>query len=154
MKRPDVSLRNKLNNPMADPNTRKKMRLSLTGKKQSADTKAKRSAALKKYYQDHPEAADKLAKNIWDKYTSKISGTGWRKVRIKALERDGYKCTICGEDSYRRLVVHHIDWRGKGLKAADMNNDLDNLQTLCHKCHNGIHRHKSSDYKDRKRAMP
>lgn len=52
-----------------------------------------------------------------------------------ALERDGYKCCKCG--SLERLVVHHIDGNGRGSKNP--NNDLSNLQTLCHTCHQQIH---------------
>lgn len=154
-KRPDLVLRNKTSNPMLNQESLEKMRKSLTGKKQSEETKEKRAAKLRRYYAEHPEAKAQLAKNVWDKYTGKIAGTSWVKVRLKALERDNYKCTLCGEDSYRRLVVHHIDWNGKRRNRShkDMNNDLSNLQTLCHKCHNGIHRHKSADYQERRDAI-
>lgn len=150
MKRPDVAMRNKLNNPMSNPHTVEKMRASLTGKKLPQEVKDKMSATRKKLIADNPNLISNMLEATESKYLSKIRGTSWRMVRIKALERDSYRCTICGDDSYRRLLVHHIDWHGKGLKAADMNNDLNNLQTLCHKCHNGIHRHKSNDYQSRK----
>lgn len=149
--RPDVTLRNKTNNPIWNPEAKKKMSQALMGRVQTDREKIKRATSLKKYYETNPEAKQRLAKNVWEKYTSKIAGTGWRKIRTKALERDGYKCTMCGEDTYRLLVVHHIDWQGKrrGVPAKDWNNNMSNLQTLCHKCHNGIHRHKSLDYNER-----
>jgi len=48
-------------------------------------------------------------------------------IKIKVKVRDGNKCTECG--ALKTLEVHHID----GVKT---NNKLDNLKTLCRKCHN------------------
>jgi hypothetical protein len=50
--------------------------------------------------------------------------------RIKALERDGHKCVRC--KSTHRLQVHHIDPWEPGQEDPHR---LDNLETLCHKCH-------------------
>jgi RNA-directed DNA polymerase len=52
----------------------------------------------------------------------------WRNIRDEALERDGYQCTKCG--SRGDLDVHHIKPRHNG--GTDT---LDNLITLCEKCH-------------------
>lgn len=150
-KRPDVTERNKADNPVWNKDSLEKMRASLTGKKQSDETRIKRSKSLKKYYRDNPEAKERLRSAVWEKYTSKIAGTGWTKIRLKVLDREGYKCQNCGEDKRTRLLVHHIDWHGKrrGVSSKDWNNSMSNLQTLCYKCHNQIHRHKSADYKVR-----
>lgn len=155
MKRPDVVLRNKIANPMRDDVAREKMRQSLLGRKQSEDTKLKRALRLREYYATHPEAKAKLAKTVWEKYTSKIAGTSWLKISRTIRERDGYTCQSCGESTRARLLVHHLDWRGKqrGATAKQMNNDPSNLITLCHKCHNSIHRHKSLDYRERREIM-
>jgi len=48
----------------------------------------------------------------------------------KVIERDGFKCVICGVDNYR-IEVHHID-TDKG------NNTPENLVTLCAACHHAI----------------
>ena len=52
-----------------------------------------------------------------------------------AMERDKYKCQYCFTD--KNLEIHHID--GTGYKSVkdlkDCNNNLENLLTLCHKCH-------------------
>lgn len=53
--------------------------------------------------------------------------------RIKALERDNYKCTICGSDYL--LQVHHKDEMGRNKPKELRNNDMSNLITLCAKCH-------------------
>jgi len=150
-KRPDVALRNKTNNPIHNIKSLEKMRKSLTGKKQTKETKLKRANKLREYYKNNPEAKARLAKNVWDKYTSKIAGTGWAKVRLKVLDRDNYTCQNCGEDNRSKLMVHHLDWRGKrrNVPSKEWNNKMSNLQTLCFKCHNGIHRHKAKDYQSR-----
>jgi len=49
---------------------------------------------------------------------------------LKALRRDNYRCTACSRTKY--LVVHHRD-------ANRKNDDLNNLITLCQKCHNIVH---------------
>jgi transcription elongation factor Elf1 len=49
----------------------------------------------------------------------------------KVLERDGYKCIICGKDSM--LHIHHIiPWRQGG------DYKMDNLVTLCSGCHGSV----------------
>lgn len=68
-------------------------------------------------------------------------GENWSAQRENALDRDGYKCAICGmtNDAHRdthgcELHVHHIE----PLATFDTKvaaNDLDNLLTLCRPCH-------------------
>lgn len=53
--------------------------------------------------------------------------------RIKALERDGYRCVLCGSDEY--VQVHHKDETGRNKPKEIHNNDLNNLITLCGSCH-------------------
>ena len=55
--------------------------------------------------------------------------------RFAVLERDDFRCRICGIGGRKSdwiLEVDHIDGNGK-------NHDPDNLQTLCVKCHNNKH---------------
>lgn len=52
----------------------------------------------------------------------------------QCLIRDKFTCIKCGQSKTEKLIVHHIDEsRKKGLKF--MNNNLDNLETLCFQCH-------------------
>ena len=60
----------------------------------------------------------------WDGTLSQ-SEAEWRERRTQALVRDNYCCTVCG--STEELEVHHVKPTG--------GNRLDNLQTLCQKCH-------------------
>lgn len=62
--------------------------------------------------------------------------------REAAIQRDGEKCLKCGmtrtqhvERYGRDITVDHIDGRGCNSPKELKNNDLDNLQTLCIRCH-------------------
>jgi len=52
----------------------------------------------------------------------------WRNIRLLVLERDEHRCKLCGKKTSGQ--VHHIISRRQ--KDAD---DLDNLITLCGRCH-------------------
>jgi len=67
--------------------------------------------------------------------------------RDLALERDNWECQECGMSQEkcivvfnRALSVHHIDENGLNVSKKEKNNDLDNLITLCTRCHNLLHR--------------
>jgi hypothetical protein len=60
--------------------------------------------------------------------------------RISILERDGYKCVDCNmtqEEHLKKwnksLTINHID--GNGRNSDFPNNDENNLETLCLRCH-------------------
>lgn len=53
--------------------------------------------------------------------------------RLAVLERDNHRCTMCGSDY--RLQVHHKDEMGRNKPREVQNNDINNLITLCAKCH-------------------
>lgn len=58
--------------------------------------------------------------------------SNWDEIRKRVLFRDGFKCKTCG--SRENLEVHHVIPLSKGGT-----NTLDNLVTLCRKCHEAIH---------------
>lgn len=62
----------------------------------------------------------------------------YRGNRQAAFDRDGRKCVKCG--STERIVLHHIDGRGKGVPRLQQNHALDNLICLCPSCHSNLHR--------------
>lgn len=64
----------------------------------------------------------------------------WDSLRQVVLERDGYRCRKCGSNS-RPLQVDHIVSLSHGGT-----NRLDNLQTLCLRCHSLKHPHMSTRY--------
>lgn len=52
----------------------------------------------------------------------------------KVMQRDNYKCRLCGTSL--NLHLHHIDGRGK-----DLTNNIDNCIMLCENCHlNVVHK--------------
>lgn len=59
------------------------------------------------------------------------------------LERDGHKCVKCGEDEQKRLIIHHKDHSGS---SDNPNNDMNNLETLCRKCHMTYHSHEDPNH--------
>lgn len=61
------------------------------------------------------------------------------KLRYKILQRDGFRCCICGASSYdgTKLEVDHIIPVSKGGRTVD-----SNLRTLCQACNRG----KSDEY--------
>lgn len=64
------------------------------------------------------------------------SKTEFRKMRLKALERDKHKCIQCG--SAYNINVHHKKHRSEGG-----DNSLRNLETLCYYCH--MEKHKNEN---------
>lgn len=62
------------------------------------------------------------------------------------LERDNFECQNCGMTQEQhiiifsnRLNIHHKDVTGKNTKKPFKNNDMDNLITLCIRCHTAEH---------------
>lgn len=60
--------------------------------------------------------------------------------RLIVLERDKYKCVDCGmtQDEHiaqykKSLTINHIN--GRGRRSAEPDNRLENLETLCLRCH-------------------
>ena len=66
-------------------------------------------------------------KILQKEYRKKISS----KNRKNVLKRDNYSCIMCG--SKENLQIHHINTVNGSYKKID--NNIDNLATLCKKCH-------------------
>jgi 5-methylcytosine-specific restriction enzyme A len=60
------------------------------------------------------------------------SSTAWKKARAAAKRRDGYRCTRCEAAGVRLDVDHLIHWK----RRPDLAFELNNLRTLCRRCHN------------------
>ena len=56
----------------------------------------------------------------------------YRALCSQVFERDGWQCQFCGARD--NLQVHHQQFRSEG--GSDT---LDNLITLCHRCHRRLH---------------
>ena len=53
----------------------------------------------------------------------------WGLVRLRVLDRDGWRCVTCGKSG--RLEVDHI----KPMDLGGAKYDKSNLQALCRPCH-------------------
>jgi 5-methylcytosine-specific restriction endonuclease McrA len=66
----------------------------------------------------------------------RLDSKDYERLRLKVLERDGWKCQQCG--SREQLHVHHIVHRSQC--GADCE---ENLITLCSDCHKAAHSRRS-----------
>lgn len=57
-------------------------------------------------------------------------GPRWKALRQQALKRDGFRCVQCGEKV--GLEIDHIE---SVRNRPDLAWSLENLQTLCRRCH-------------------
>lgn len=76
----------------------------------------------------------------------------WRTLRRQALERDKHLCQICLQHNELTFAdtVHHI----KPIRENDSEKlSLENLVTVCRKCHNELHREKPMTLKKKKRRL-
>jgi len=78
----------------------------------------------KKWEEKHP--------NYWEK-------TRYGRARENVFERDNWQCQVCGSSEPEELEVHHIDEKGQMVSVKEKNNQLENLITVCHRCHFRIH---------------
>lgn len=98
---------------------------------------SKRQESAKRYNQRVRFTSDK-------KYSDFYKSKAWRNKRKQVLIRDKYLCQSClrkgvvkSIESKERFYVHHLielkdDW--------DKRLDMDNLETVCAKCHIEAHR--------------
>jgi ferredoxin len=99
--------------------------------KQSIESGKKKINRIR-YREKHREQINKHDRD----YINRETFSGNRQL---ALERDEFKCVMCGSE--QNLHIHHKDETGifsVGDKEK-INNDLENLITLCASCHRKVH---------------
>lgn len=99
------------------------------GKRKFCTPRCYRNHWTKHWRKTHPHyRKERDRKHKW--------GGNW----IAALQRDSFSCQICGHvgtvDDLKGLIVHHLDGQGD---QHGKNHALDNLQTLCGRCHATLH---------------
>ena len=87
----------------------------------------------------------------------------WKMAREAALERDGFKCVVCGHDGkgdaltvdrhgrvsrYTQLEVNHIKPRRGADYSRSCRNHLTNLETVCRSCHKRITKRQQAEHAD------
>lgn len=85
------------------------------------------------YAKRHPEKIRK--KNAYYRNLYEYGGN-----KDLVLERDNWQCVVCGMNNEQHIIIFGvgltIDHKdGKGRYSMDKNNSLNNLQTLCLRCH-------------------
>ena len=65
-----------------------------------------------------------------------LKSAEWKEIRQLVLKRDGFKCIECG--SKIKLHVHHETYEHYKNEI----NYLEDLNTICEKCHSKIHNKK------------
>ncbi len=113
-----------------------------------AKTKQKYLDSSRKWKEENKERC-RDQKREWCRKNRDKTIESWEKQEFggnkqKVLERDNFECQDCGMSQERhidlfnfQLTVHHID--GKGRRCKEKNNDMDNLITLCVRCHKQVH---------------
>ena len=106
-------------------------------KKWREKNKDKVKSYRKKYIQEHKE-------EIRERNRTSRNNIYFGGKCEEVFKRDNWQCQKCGmspEQSIllfnHRLAIHHID--GNGAGTEEENNDLDNLITLCIRCHGRYH---------------
>jgi 5-methylcytosine-specific restriction endonuclease McrA len=62
----------------------------------------------------------------------RLEDRGYRELKMKILERDGWKCQYCGRRD--QLQIHHI------IRRSQLGADgEENLTVLCSSCHRSFH---------------
>ncbi|MBE6331995.1 MAG: HNH endonuclease [Bacteroidales bacterium] len=72
-------------------------------------------------------------------YKDLLFDVRWKRKRARILDRDGYKCVVCG--STENLTVHHKQYHvdKDGRKHVPWDYDDKYLVTLCNVCHRRGH---------------
>lgn len=72
-------------------------------------------------------------------YSEKLLDPRWQKCRLLVLQKDDFKCTLCG-DRETELHIHHEEYSGEPWEAP-----IDKLKTLCKHCHKVVEALKASN---------
>jgi len=106
-------------------------------KKYQMNNKEKIKNRSKEWLKNHPGY-------YREKYSYNFGG-----MRDEVLERDNWSCVDCGMNNEqhiiifgRRLNIHHKD--GNGQSSKKPNNNINNLETLCVRCHGKKHGNKNT----------
>lgn len=73
-----------------------------------------------------------------EQYKTYLQSDKWKWIAHKRLEIDNYTCTMCGSrgTQFNPLEIHHLSYRYLGQEQDRI---FEDLTTLCHTCHAGIH---------------
>jgi 5-methylcytosine-specific restriction endonuclease McrA len=73
-----------------------------------------------------------MRKSLGKTLRLRLDAKGYRELHRQVLERDGWRCQICG--SMQNLQAHHLKFRSQSGGDVEQN-----LITLCTECHAAVH---------------
>lgn len=76
-------------------------------------------------YIERKTILEKLGFGSYDKY---LESALWKKIRLQVLQKQNYKCSVCGE---RANQVHHCSYNENNLSGKNLNS----LVAVCRDCH-------------------
>jgi len=76
-----------------------------------------------------------------DEYAKLLKHPKWQRKRLEIMQRDGFKCCLCGDEE-TTLNIHHKEYVN-GKKPWEYENEM--LITVCEDCHAVIELFKKSD---------
>lgn len=80
------------------------------------------------------------------KYRIYLQSEHWSNLRAEAIARDGGKCVRCGASDW--VQVHHVNYRSPLTSCV-----LDDVETLCRKCHRLEHGFGPTDFESKYREI-
>lgn len=91
----------------------------------------------------NPELKRDLQRQYWHRNKEKLLALwkqSWNKrdfggLRKEVLSRDNYRCVKCGMSQEEHLNMWGVDINVDHINRDRKENTMDNLQTLCLKCH-------------------
>lgn len=83
-------------------------------------------------------------------YSEKLRDPRWQRKRLEVMERDGFSCTICGNDE-STLNVNHCYY---GKNRAPWDYDIEHLITLCEECHKEVEQKREDIFKQMTWEVP
>lgn len=122
-------------------NEKRKQRYLLNKEKENAQARDWYSTN-RDYRKSYTKKYREVHKELFAKYKDEERFGGNKQA---VFDRDINQCQLCGVKESRNkkpLLIHHID--GSGDHGEKTNNSMENLITLCNRCHQHTHRHQKA----------
>jgi len=96
------------------------------------DNKKSCSKSQKVYYQRNKDIINCCRRDYVFFYNNRINFGGNKELVYK---RDNYSCVCCGMSQRKHIIIFNKKLTVDHIDGNRNNNSLNNLQTLCSKCH-------------------
>ena len=82
-----------------------------------------------------PTDYTKVPTYYYDAYREYLRSQEWKDLRKLVFKRDNHRCVRCGYIGTKKQC-HHTNYEG----VETMSFSIDQLETVCHLCHDDIHK--------------